>query len=85
GDGNLHPLIPYRPGDEASFTRATAVHAQMVQAALKLGGTVTAEHGVGIGKRKYMEQEHGRSLAVMQAIKQALDPNNILNPGKIFI
>ncbi|MFQ5398691.1 MAG: FAD-binding oxidoreductase [Anaerolineae bacterium] len=84
GDGNLHPLIPYLPGDEASFARATAVHAQMVQAALRLGGTVTAEHGVGIGKRKYMEQEHGRSLAVMQAIKRALDPNGILNPGKIF-
>ena len=84
GDGNLHPLVPYRPGDGASFGLATAVHAQMVQAALALGGTVTAEHGVGIGKRKYMEQEHGRSLVVMRTIKRALDPNGILNPGKIF-
>ncbi len=84
GDGNLHPLVPYQPGNEASFGLATAIHAEMVQAALALGGTVTAEHGVGIGKRKYMGQEHGRSLAVMQTIKQALDPNGILNPGKIF-
>ncbi len=84
GDGNLHPLIPYQPEDEASFGLATAVHAEMVQAALELGGTVTAEHGVGIGKRQYMRQEHGQALSVMRAIKRTLDPNYILNPGKIF-
>ena len=67
-----------------NFIRNPAFHDEIALAALKLGGTVTAEHGVGIGKRKYMEEEHGRSLAVMQTIKQALDPNGILNPGKIF-
>jgi D-lactate dehydrogenase (cytochrome) len=84
GDGNLHPLIPYQPGDEESHEIATAVHGEMIKAALALGGTVTGEHGVGIGKRRYMAQEHGRSLEVMRAIKHALDPNGILNPGKIF-
>jgi D-lactate dehydrogenase (cytochrome) len=84
GDGNLHPLIPYRADDQTSYEIARAVHGEMVQAALALGGTVTGEHGVGIGKRSYMAQEHGLSLAVMRTIKAALDPNGILNPGKIF-
>ncbi len=84
GDGNLHPLIPYFPNDEASHKIALVAHAEMVNAALALGGTVTGEHGVGIGKRQYMVQEHGHSLYVMKTIKQALDPNGILNPGKIF-
>jgi D-lactate dehydrogenase (cytochrome) len=84
GDGNLHPLVPYLPGDEQSYEMATAVHAEMVRAAIELGGTVTGEHGVGIGKRRYMTLEHGRSLEIMKAIKKTLDPNNILNPGKIF-
>lgn len=84
GDGNLHPLIPYRADDLASHETAKAVHGEMVRAALSLGGTVTGEHGVGIGKRNYMAQEHGGSLEVMRTIKAALDPNGILNPGKIF-
>jgi D-lactate dehydrogenase (cytochrome) len=84
GDGNLHPLVPYQADDEISYEIATAVHADMVQAAIELGGTITGEHGVGIGKRRYMAQEHGRSLAIMRAIKATLDPNGILNPGKIF-
>jgi D-lactate dehydrogenase (cytochrome) len=84
GDGNLHPLIPYRPEDEASYQEAAAAHAEMVEAAIGLGGTATGEHGVGIGKRQYMAREHGRSLEVMRAIKKTLDPNVILNPGKIL-
>jgi len=56
----------------------------MVQAALALGGTATGEHGVGLGKRKFMPLEHGSSLEVMRTIKRALDPNGILNPGKMF-
>jgi D-lactate dehydrogenase (cytochrome) len=84
GDGNLHPLVPYQPDDEASLARANAAHARMVEAAIELGGTVTGEHGVGFGKRKYLPLEHGASLAVMRRIKTALDPHGILNPGKIF-
>jgi len=55
-----------------------------VHYALELGGTATGEHGVGVGKQKFMAAEHGESLAVMHQLKQTLDPNGILNPGKIF-
>jgi D-lactate dehydrogenase (cytochrome) len=57
----------------------------IVYKALELDGTATGEHGVGIGKAKYMRHEHGEALDVMRAIKQTLDPNGILNPGKIFL
>lgn len=56
----------------------------IVEYALKRGGSCTGEHGVGIGKIKYQTLEHGNALPVMQAIKKTLDPDNILNPGKIF-
>jgi D-lactate dehydrogenase (cytochrome) len=84
GDGNLHPLIAYDAGDEASYSEAMAAEEAIVDAAISMGGTATGEHGVGIGKRAFMAREHGPSLNVMRAIKAALDPNNILNPGKIF-
>ncbi len=84
GDGNLHPLIPYTPDDADSYTLALAADQAIVEAAISMGGTATGEHGVGIGKRQFMALEHGKSLDVMRAIKAALDPNNILNPGKIF-
>jgi D-lactate dehydrogenase (cytochrome) len=57
---------------------------RIVLKALELEGTATGEHGVGIGKARFMEREHGEALAVMRAIKVALDPNGILNPGKLF-
>jgi D-lactate dehydrogenase (cytochrome) len=57
---------------------------RIVLKALELEGTATGEHGVGIGKARFMEREHGEALAVMRAIKAALDPNGILNPGKLF-
>jgi len=82
GDGNIHVEFPY--SDDSEFTRAMHCNQLVVRKALALGGTATGEHGVGIGKSKYMPEEHGTSLDVMWAIKQALDPNNILNPGKIF-
>lgn len=84
GDGNLHPLIPYTPGDGDSYTVALEVDQVIVEAAIGLGGTATGEHGVGIGKRRFMESEHGRSLELMRSIKATLDPNGILNPGKIL-
>ncbi|MFQ5854133.1 MAG: FAD-binding oxidoreductase [Anaerolineae bacterium] len=84
GDGNLHVTPAYDPDDPASIARTQEFNAALVHYALELGGTATGEHGVGVGKRKFMLAEHGDSLAVMRAIKQLLDPNGILNPGKIF-
>lgn len=81
GDGNMHVLLPY---DNSSHARALAFQQELVNRALELDGTATGEHGVGIGKIGYMRQEHGPALDVMHSIKQTLDPNHILNPGKIF-
>lgn len=82
GDGNIHVEFPY--GDEAEYAAAMECNGLIVLKALELGGTATGEHGVGIGKARYMPREHGQALDVMQSVKTALDPNGILNPGKIF-
>ncbi len=82
GDGNIHVEIAF--DDEESYQKALHMNGLVVQKALELGGTATGEHGVGIGKQRYMVKEHGAALDVMRAIKQVLDPNGILNPGKIF-
>jgi D-lactate dehydrogenase (cytochrome) len=82
GDGNIHVEFPY--DDQVSSDRAFRLNGEIVMKAIELGGTATGEHGVGMGKAKYMPREHGESLEVMRAIKQTLDPNGILNPGKIF-
>ena len=84
GSGNLHVELLYHPGDEAERTRAEAANEEIVLRALELGGTATGEHGVGLGKRKFMEKEHGPSLELMKRIKGLFDPNGIMNPGKIF-
>lgn len=84
GDGNLHynPLVDY--DDPAEVERAKRLYEQVVERALELGGTATGEHGVGRGKRKFMRAEHGPAIDVMHAVKDALDPNGILNPGAVF-
>ena len=82
GDGNLHVELPY--SDDEGKARAVAANDQIVYKAIELDGTSTGEHGVGIGKAKFMTREHGTALEVMRNIKQTLDPNGILNPGKIF-
>ena len=56
-----------------------------MEEAIKLGGTCTGEHGIGIGKRKFMKMEHGDSYHLMRQIKELIDPKGLLNPGKIFI
>lgn len=85
GDGNLHPTLLLdlrRPGEKERMEKAIE---EIFMAALNLGGTLSGEHGIGIAKAKFLEKEVGKSgLEVMRAIKRALDPNNILNPGKIF-
>ncbi len=82
GDGNLHITLPF--GDDEGFRRGTAVNEAVVLKAIELGGTCTGEHGVGIGKTKYLPHEHGTAVNVMKTIKQTLDPNGILNPGKVL-
>lgn len=85
GDGNFHLAILIDPSSESEIDQAERLHARLVERALGFGGTVSGEHGVGLGKRQYLEAEHGAGLAVMKSIKQALDPNNLMNPGKIFL
>jgi len=82
GDGNIHVEFPFANDD--AYQLAMHMNGLIVQKALALGGTCTGEHGVGIGKAKYLRAEHGAALDVMRAIKGVLDPNGILNPGKIF-
>jgi len=84
GDGNFHCLFLLPPGDVARETASRSCLARIVQHALRLGGTCSGEHGIGIGKRKYLVEEHGEGLEVMRAIKAALDPQNLLNPGKLL-
>ena len=85
GDGNFHLLLLADPDKPDEIERAEAFSARLVERALAMEGTCTGEHGVGRGKRKYLEPEHGAAaLCVMRAIKHALDPGDILNPGKIL-
>ena len=83
GDGNFHALLLPREDNAAEWDKALGLAAAMAERALRLGGTVSGEHGIGMGKMKYMEQEHGPAWAVMAAIKAALDPDGIMNPGKL--
>jgi len=84
GDGNLHLNIVGSMQDAQFVERLNTAYEKIVSYAISVGGTATGEHGVGMGKRKFMLKEHGRSLDVMRGIKTLLDPNGILNPGKIF-
>ncbi len=84
GDGNLHVVMVGNPHDKDEWSRLEEVNEGIVKKAINLGGTCTGEHGVGIGKRKFMTLEHGEALNVMKAIKNILDPKGLMNPGKIF-
>jgi len=83
GDGNFHAILLLERGNTDELARAKALAARMAERALALGGTITGEHGVGFGKLGLMRAEHGDAWDVMGAIKQALDPLGILNPGKV--
>jgi D-lactate dehydrogenase (cytochrome) len=83
GDGNFHLVLVVDPEDAQEMARAHALNDRLVARALQMGGTCTGEHGIGYGKMHLLEQEHPDLLPTMAAIKRALDPGNILNPGKI--
>jgi D-lactate dehydrogenase (cytochrome) len=85
GDGNLHINIVHTPDAVDEIAVVEKANALIVERAIALEGTATGEHGVGIGKRSLVAAQHGAALAVMRQIKEVLDPNGILNPGKIFL
>jgi D-lactate dehydrogenase (cytochrome) len=84
GDGNFHLIFVLERGNERELAEAKAINSRLVHRALAMGGTCTGEHGVGFGKMDYLPEEHGDALEVMKAIKRALDPDNRMNPGKMF-
>ena len=83
GDGNFHVSPMIDMDDPAEVAAAKAFSERLVERALAMEGTCTGEHGVGQGKMKYLKAEHGEALGVMRAIKHALDPQDLMNPGKI--
>ncbi len=83
GDGNFHLSFIIDPDNPAEMAEARAINDRMVMRALALGGTCTGEHGVGYGKLDFLTAEHGDAVAVMRQLKLALDPHNIMNPGKV--
>jgi len=86
GDGNLHPTILTDQRDKEEFERVEKAIDEIFELALKLGGTISGEHGIGSTKAKFMPDEVGDTgISVMKNVKKALDPNNILNPGKMFV
>ncbi len=84
GDGNFHLIFNVPSESNTSLEQAKWVNHRMVMRALDMGGTCTGEHGIGYGKLQYMKKEHGNAISVMATIKQALDPNNLMNPGKVL-
>jgi glycolate oxidase len=83
GDGSIHTNIMF---DEGDMPKAEAAVKEIFASTLRLGGSITGEHGIGLSKAAYLPMELGQeTLAVMKRIKHAFDPNNILNPGKIFL
>jgi D-lactate dehydrogenase (cytochrome) len=86
GDGNFHVFFILDPDNAEEWAKAKHVNEGMIAHALSVGGTCTGEHGIGLGKREALLREHGSdAVAAMHSIKRALDPHNLMNPGKIFI
>ncbi|HEY6863506.1 MAG TPA: FAD-linked oxidase C-terminal domain-containing protein, partial [Burkholderiales bacterium] len=83
GDGNFHCEILIRPDDEAELAEARAFNERVVNRALAMEGTCTGEHGIGFGKMKSLRKEMGDAVDLMVALKRALDPENLMNPGKV--
>lgn len=84
GDGNFHMMYMLDPANKEELSEARRLSDRVVERALSMEGTCTGEHGVGLGKIKYLKSEHGPALEVMASIKKSLDPDNRMNPGKLI-
>jgi D-lactate dehydrogenase (cytochrome) len=84
GDGNFHLGLCAAEDDEEEQRAADALHHRLVHRALAMGGTCTGEHGIGLGKKEYLLEELGEAVDVMRSVKKALDPEGLMNPGKVF-
>jgi len=84
GDGNFHLVLMFDPDDAGEKKTAMEIVSRLNHRAIAMGGTCTGEHGIGQGKIAYLQEEHGEAVAVMRALKVTLDPQNILNPGKVL-
>ena len=85
GDGNFHLLIVVDPRKEKELEVVAGINDRLLKRALSMGGTITGEHGIGLGKMEYLELEHSGGLSLMRSIKNSIDPDNIMNPGKIVL
>ena len=85
GDGNLHVVMAGDPADRATWDVLKTINQRIVKRAVELDGTCTGEHGIGIGKREFMELEHGAGCTLMKSIKDLIDPKGLMNPGKMFL
>ena len=84
GDGNFHVVMVLNPENRDEVECCEAFNERLLMRALQMDGTITGEHGIGYGKRKYLRAEHGEAVEVMRLLKQSLDPLNIMNPGKVL-
>ena len=84
GDGNFHVVLPYDPRKKETYKKIREFSDLLIKKTLDLNGTITGEHGIGLHKKEYLIKEHGDNIPIMKSIKRTLDPNNIMNPGKIF-
>jgi D-lactate dehydrogenase (cytochrome) len=85
GDGNFHLGINVDPSSHAEMDEAEAINGRLTARAIGMGGTSTGEHGIALGKQAFLEMEHGPgAVAAMRAVKRALDPRGLMNPGKVF-
>jgi D-lactate dehydrogenase (cytochrome) len=84
GDGNFHVIFSIDPSAPGELEEVEALNARLVRRALEMDGTCTGEHGIGIGKQQWLVEELGGAVDLMRAVKHALDPDNLFNPGKVF-
>ena len=84
GDGNFHVLLPFDPKDKEMYKKIREFNDLLIKKSLELNGTITGEHGIGLHKKEYLLQEHPDNIPIMKSIKRTIDPNHIMNPGKIF-